>query len=86
MDDGLNGWSIPTSAADDPATRDREESAALLDLIAELAAEYHDDRPALLTRIRHAWVTLGPRVTAARMLGDYQSRYYEPMLGAADSM
>jgi hypothetical protein len=29
--------------------------------------------------VRHAWRTLGPRVTAARMLDEYVERIYAPL-------
>ncbi len=87
MSDGRNGWDIPLSSAEVAATRDDEESAATLDLLATIAAEYHADGRGLvsaawLERVRHAWVTLGPRVTAARMLRDYERTLYAPMLAA----
>jgi starch phosphorylase len=87
MSDGRNGWDIPTSDAADEATRDREESAAALALLGEIAAEFHLDgigRPssAWIDRMRHNWVTLGPKVTAARMVADYDRLLYQPMLAA----
>ncbi|MEX2626614.1 MAG: alpha-glucan family phosphorylase, partial [Ilumatobacteraceae bacterium] len=87
MSDGRNGWDIPLSSAADEATRDDEESASSLGLLAAIAAEFHADgrgRPsaAWLDRVRHAWVTLGPRVNAARMVRDYDRMLYAPMLAA----
>ena len=32
--------------------------------------------------MRHNWRTLGPKVTAARMVADYQRTLYGPMLAA----
>lgn len=76
MYDGYNGWEITPSHSEDPETRDREESTTLLETIESIAAEYHDSRPLFLGRIRHAWSTLGPKVTSARMLRDYEDRVY----------
>jgi starch phosphorylase len=76
MFDGENGWQIATSEDPDPTTRDREEAAALYDTLAAIRDEYHGDRAAFHRRIRHAWRTLGPKVTAARMVGEYRDRLY----------
>jgi starch phosphorylase len=87
MSDGRNGFDIPTSEAVDDETRDAQESGAALDLLAGIAAEFHIDgrgRPstAWLDRVRHNWRTLGPKVTAARMVRDYDRELYRPLLEA----
>lgn len=87
MSDGRNGWDIPTSDAADDDARDSEESAATLELLGQIAAEFHADgvgRPsaAWVERMRHNWLTLGPLVTAARMVADYDRELYQPMLTA----
>jgi glycogen phosphorylase len=87
MSDGRNGWDIPTSDAADDDDRDDEESAAALALLAEIAAEFHADgsgraSAAWVQRMRHNWRTLGPKVTAARMVADYDRELYQPMLAA----
>jgi len=87
MSDGRNGWEIPTSDAAIDDLRDDEESAATLALLAEIAAEFHADgrgqpSAAWIDRMRHNWRTLGPKVTAARMVSDYESQLYRPMLTA----
>ncbi len=87
MSDGLNGWNIPTSEAAVDHVRDDEEAVATLELLAEIAAEFHADVigvPSTLwiDRMRHNWRTLGPKVTAARMVADYQRTLYGPMLDA----
>lgn len=78
MYDGHNGWAIATSDAKADAARDRAESAATLDALDEILTEYHGDPQAFIARIRHAWRTLGPQVTAARMVADYRDRIYVP--------
>lgn len=87
MSDGRNGWDIPTSDAAAESVRDDEESAAALGLLAGIAAEFHADgrgRPsaAWIDRMRHNWRSLGPQVTAARMVADYDRELYQPMLAA----
>ena len=80
MFDGENGWGIPASAESDPDARDEEEAGWILDALNAIADEYYTSRPDFYARIRHAWRTLGPRVTAARMLRDYRDRWYLPAL------
>lgn len=80
MFDGKNGWGIPMSGHEDPEARDDEEANAVLDLIEAIRDEYHTARPVFNGRIRHAWQTLGPRVTANRMLREYRDRFYGPAL------
>jgi starch phosphorylase len=87
MADGRNGWTIPNSDATDPDQRDREESAATLDLLAKaVVTEYYDPHgglsPAWIERVRDNWRSLGPLVTAARMVADYRDDLYGPALAA----
>jgi glycogen phosphorylase len=77
MYDGHNGWEITPSPAEDPGARDHEEATTMLETIADVVAEYHDARPLFLGRIRHAWRTLGPKVTSARMVADYEQKIYQ---------
>jgi starch phosphorylase len=85
MYDGANGWAIPSSDDEDPERRDAAEATALVEILGSIREIYHGDRPVFNDRIRHAWRTLGPRVTAARMLRDYMSDIYEPALGRSRS-
>jgi starch phosphorylase len=81
MYDGRNGWEIPASDSDDPDRRDDEESAATLDVLGRIAAEYFDSYDSeFIERIRHNWMDLGPQITAARMVGEYRDRIYGPAL------
>ena len=91
MADGRNGWTIPaTDGSDDDdddvvAARDRAESAATLDLLAhDIVPEYFADggpwSAAWIERIRDGWRSLGPRVTAGRMVADYIDRLYDPAI------
>ncbi|HUG09053.1 MAG TPA: alpha-glucan family phosphorylase [Acidimicrobiia bacterium] len=76
MYDGNNGWEITPSPAEGPGTRDREEATTMLETIARITTEYHESRSLFLGRIRHAWATLGPKVTSARMVRDYENKIY----------
>ena len=83
--DGANGWAIP-SADDDPdlGRRDEREALALFSLLEDEVVPSFYDRDvdghstSWCDRVRHAWVTLGPYVTASRMVRDYVTRLYEP--------
>jgi starch phosphorylase len=88
MSDGRNGVDIATSSSSDERARDDEESANALAALAAIAAEFHagatgTPSAAWLHRMRHNWITLGPKVTSARMVSDYERLLYEPMLDAA---
>lgn len=80
MFDGRNGWGIDASSAQDTGVRDDEEAGAVLDTLEEITAEYHSARYVFNGRIRHGWLTLGPQVTSARMLRDYDDQLYKPAL------
>lgn len=79
MYDGRNGWKIAESKREGEG-RDDDEATAVLHVLAEVATEYHERRPQYHDRVRHSLRTLGPRVTAARMLRDYEERLYAPLL------
>jgi starch phosphorylase len=87
--DGNNGWAIPSAdGVEDPDRRDRLESEALYDLIEnEVAPRFYDhDENGVPGRwiemVRHTLKSLGPKVLADRMVGDYVRKLYVP---AADS-
>lgn len=82
MYDGDNGWAIAASDRTGEG-RDDDDAASALDVIAEAAAEYHDRPGEFLSRVRRSMRTLGPQVTAARMLRDYDERLYSPLLASA---
>lgn len=87
--DGANGWAIP-SADDDPdlARRDEREGLALFSILEnEVVPSFYDRghdgcSTSWCDRVRHGWVTLGPYVTASRMVRDYVTRLYEPAAAA----
>ncbi len=81
--DGENGWAIPSSADDNPTLRDREEAEHLYNILdGEIIPLFYGDQgiapsAAWLAKVRHNWKTLGPFVTAARMVGEYSERIYQ---------
>ena len=80
--DGENGWAIESSAAEDPVQRDLEEADNLFDVLEnEVIPLYYGDRGVTpstewLAKVRHNWKTLGPFVSASRMLEEYATRIY----------
>ena len=87
------GWAIE-SAEDDPdlERRDQRECASLFAVLEEqVIPRFYEHTSGGLPRawiemVQEAWATLGPRVTAARMVRDYTTELYEPAaaLGTVD--
>jgi starch phosphorylase len=83
--DGRNGWAI-TSAEDEPDLdrRDRLEAESAFELLEGQIVPLFYDRGAggvprgWVRRVKDAYASLGPRVTASRMVRDYVQEYYEP--------
>ncbi len=83
MYDGDNGWAIATSDSDDPAVRDKFEAGSIYELLEhEILPLFYSGagRPtkSWLDKVKHNWVTLGPKVTATRMVADYRDQVYTP--------
>ena len=86
-----NGWAI-TSAEDEPDLdrRDRLEAERVFDLLESQIVPLFYDRGAggvprgWVLRVKDAYASLGPRVTASRMVRDYVQEYYEPAAAATD--
>jgi starch phosphorylase len=79
--DGRNGWSIP-SLDDMHATRDAHESLALHAILEdEIVPEFYEGGVAMsaawIERVRDNWRSLGPLVTASRMVREYDTRLYQ---------
>jgi starch phosphorylase len=79
------GWAIPSSDwIEDPEQRDAAEADWLYDVlereVVPLFYERRDDGlpAAWVARVRSALITLGPKVSADRMVGEYVERFYEP--------
>ena len=81
--DGENGWAIASSAAEDSDQRDHEEANHLYEVLGgEIAPLYYGEggnppAPEWMSKVRHNWKTLGPFVTASRMLQEYGERIYK---------
>ena len=91
--DGENGWAIPTAdGVEDPDRRDDLEAAALYDLVEQQVAPRFYDRDAdgvpgrWLEMVRHTLATLGPKVQATRMVGEYVTRLYAPAAAAGRAL
>ncbi len=91
--DGANGWEIPTGdGVANPARRDELEASALYELLAKsIAPLFYDLGPdgvpgGWLEMIRHTLRSLGPKVQADRMVGDYVRHLYMPAAVAFRSM
>lgn len=83
--DGENGWAI-NSADDDPdlGRRDQREATSLFGLLEREIVPLFYDRDSSgvpvgwAEKIKANWRSLGPFVTAARMVRDYTTELYEP--------
>ena len=82
--DGENGWAI-LSADDDPdyVRRDAREATSLFGLLErEIVPLFYAQRDGVpigwIDKMKHNWRTLGPFITAARMVRDYTTDLYEP--------
>jgi starch phosphorylase len=91
--DGENGWAIPSAeSVTDMARRDEIEASALFDLLERQVVPMYYERDEAgvprrwVRRVRHARVSLGPKVTASRMLRDYVEKLYEPTAAGADRL
>lgn len=81
--DGENGWKIETSESENPDVRDDEEAASLHRVLDEeiIPLFYGGDAtPSAdwVDKIRSNWKSLGPFVSAARMVDEYDTRLYRP--------
>ncbi len=88
--DGENGWAI-ASADDDPDTsrRDLREATSLFGLLEReiVPLFYNRDTSGVphgwVDTMKRNWTSLGPFVTAARMVRDYVTELYEPAAASA---
>ncbi|WP_020579300.1 alpha-glucan family phosphorylase [Actinopolymorpha alba] len=83
--DGENGWAIPSAdGVADPHRRDDLEANALYELFEDqVTKRFYDRDEAGLPRrwlemVRHTLKSLGPKVLASRMFGDYVRELYTP--------
>jgi len=93
MFDGENGWAIPTAdGVSDPDRRDDLEATAFYELVEkQVRARFYDrDAEGVPARwvemVRHTLRTLGPKVLASRMVGDYVRELYTPAAVASRTL
>ncbi len=91
--DGDNGWAI-ASADDDPDTarRDVREATNLFGLLEReiVPLFYRRDGAGIphgwIDTMKHNWMSLGPFITAARMVREYTTALYEPAAASAHAI
>ena len=83
--DGENGWAIGSADIEhDLAKRDEIEANSLFDLLEhQIVPLFYNriDGPTptrWVAKVKHNFASLGPRVTASRMVREYTERLYEP--------
>jgi starch phosphorylase len=88
--DGTNGWAIESAETDpDQERRDRREVANLFSILEDQVVRCFYQRDAngipreWVEMVLRAWASLGPKVTAARMVRDYTTALYEPAAASA---
>jgi glycogen phosphorylase len=93
MFDGENGWAISSAEdVEDIERRDKLEAGALFDLferqVVPLFYEtYGGPVPRRwLKKVRKSLTSLGPKVTASRMVAEYVERLYEPTAARANTL
>jgi len=93
MYDGENGWAIlSVEGYEDIARRDRVEAANLFDILERRIVPLFYDRKARtvprgwVRKVRASLKTLGPKVSATRMLREYVEWAYDPAAARADAL
>lgn len=93
MYDGDNGWAISSAETyEDLERRDEVEAGSLFDLLEHqilpaFYQRYEGPVPRLWVRkVKASLSSLGPQVSASRMLRDYMSAMYEPLAEKADAL
>jgi starch phosphorylase len=91
--DGTNGWAISSVEGDtDLARRDLIEANSLFDLLERQIVPLFYQRTEgpvprrWVARVKQNLVSLGPKVTASRMVRDYATSLYEPAAASTDRM
>jgi glycogen phosphorylase len=91
--DGENGWAIPSAEqVEDLARRDQLEASSVLDLLEHQVVPLFYDRlqgpvpRRWVAKMKQSLATLGPQVSAARMVRDYAEELYEPTAARADAL
>jgi starch phosphorylase len=90
--DGENGWAITTAdAIEDDEARDATEAHSLFDILEhQIVPLFYERRGAAprgwVEKMKHAFATLGPAVTASRQVRDYVEVLYEPAAAHAAAL
>jgi starch phosphorylase len=91
--DGTNGWAIGSAEAQtDLVERDRIEAESLFSLLEQQIAPMFWERwqgpvpRRWVGRVKASLASLGPKVTASRMVKDYVHTLYEPTAARADAV
>jgi starch phosphorylase len=90
MYDGVNGWAISSAEGlEDLAKRDQLEADSLFALLEdEIVPIFYDRQGPVprrwVRRVKHSLASLGPQVSASRMVKDYVDELYEPTAQRAD--
>jgi starch phosphorylase len=90
MYDGQNGWAIASARHEDLERRDEAEASSLFELLEAQIVPLFYDRHATaaiphrwISRVKASLASLGPRVSATRMVRDYVTEIYEPLAARA---
>ena len=93
MFDGANGWAISSAEqVDDDERRDEVEANSLFELLEHQIVPLFYERwegpvpRRWVHRVKHAFETLGPQVSAARMVRDYVEQLYDPTAAQAERL
>ena len=89
-----NGWAIDSAEYEsDEARRDEHEANSLFVLLEHEVVPLFYDRPSpdaaphgWCSKVRDAWASLGPQVSAARMVREYTEVLYEPTASRVDAL
>jgi starch phosphorylase len=88
-----NGWAISSAEhVDDLERRDEVEAGSLFELLERQVVPLFYDRwqgpvpRKWVQRVKRSLITLGPFVTAARMVRDYTQQLYEPTAAQGDAL
>jgi starch phosphorylase len=91
--DGENGWAISSAEhVEDLERRDEVEAGSLFELLEQQVVPLFYERwqgpvpRGWVQRVRRSLTSLGPFVTAARMVRDYTAELYEPTAGHGDAL
>ena len=91
--DGDNGWAISSAEqVEDSIRRDELEAGSLFDLLERQVVPLFYERwqgpvpRQWVARVKRSLITLGPVVTAARMVRDYTEHLYEPTATQGDAL